>query len=84
MTTCTTTWPASSLAPYDEIARRVGGAGAGFLRTRGFVCFERQCPTVIDRTIAWADTNHLSPAYSAHVAAAFRAAFVTAAGNRRR
>jgi peptidoglycan/LPS O-acetylase OafA/YrhL len=84
MATCTTTWPRSSLAPYDEIARRVPNTGAGFLRTRGFVCFERQCPAVIGRTIAWADTNHLSAAYSAQVAAAFRAGILRANPKRQR
>ena len=74
MATCTTTWPASALEPYDEIARKAPKAGAGFLPTRGFVCFERECPLVVDRTIVWADSSsHMSAAYSAHVAAAFRA-----------
>jgi hypothetical protein len=78
MRTCTTTWPAQSLAAYDEVARRVTQMGAGFLRTRGFVCFERRCPAVIGRTIAWVDENHMSAAYSAQVAGAFRAAFLAA------
>jgi peptidoglycan/LPS O-acetylase OafA/YrhL len=74
MATCTTTWPASSLAAYDEIARRVPPAGGGFLSTRGFVCFKRQCPAVVRRTIVWADaSSHLSDAYSSQIAAAFRA-----------
>jgi hypothetical protein len=78
MAACTTTWPGSSLAAYDEIGRRVTRLGAGFLRTRGFVCFERRCPAVIGRTIAWADTNHMSGTYVAEVSGAFRAAFVQA------
>jgi hypothetical protein len=74
MATCTTTWPASSVTPYNEIARRVPQAGAGFLRTRGFVCIKRQCPAVVDQTIVWADgSSHMTAAYSTHVAAAFRA-----------
>ena len=76
MATCTTTWPRASLAAYDEVARRVTRLGAGFLRTRGFVCYRRSCPVVIDRTIAWADNNHMSAAYSAQLGGAFRAAFV--------
>ena len=76
MATCTTTWPTESLAAYDEVSRRVGTLGVRFLPTRGFVCFQRECPAVIGRTIAWADNNHLSSAYSARVAGAFRAAFL--------
>jgi hypothetical protein len=78
MRTCTTTWPAQSLELYDEVARRVTRLGVGFLRTRGFVCFDRRCPTVIGRTIAWADNSHMSAAYSAEVAPAFRAEFLRA------
>ena len=74
MATCTTTWPASDLVAYDEIARRVHQAGGRFLRTRGFVAYQRQSPAVIDDTIVWADSSsHLTYAYSAHIAAAFRA-----------
>ena len=75
MATCTTTWPAQSFAMYDEAARRVKQVGAAFLGTRGFVCFERQCPAVIGRTIVWADTNHLSGTYAVRIAPAFRVAF---------
>jgi peptidoglycan/LPS O-acetylase OafA/YrhL len=84
MATCTTTWPPQSLAAYDEVSRRVKGVGAGFLGTRGFVCFQRRCPAVIDRTIAWADDNHLSAAYSARLVDAFRVAFLRAIPSRRR
>jgi peptidoglycan/LPS O-acetylase OafA/YrhL len=83
MAKCTTTWPPQSLEAYDEVARRVTSSGAGFLRTRGFVCFERSCPAVIGHTIAWADTNHLSWAYSAELGGAFRAAFLQAMPKRR-
>ena len=84
MATCTTTWPAGSFAAYDEVSRRVKGLGVGFLGTRGFVCFERRCPAVIGRTIAWADDNHLSAAYSAQLAGAFRVAFLRAIPSGRR
>jgi peptidoglycan/LPS O-acetylase OafA/YrhL len=76
MRACTTTWPAGALAAYDEVRRRVTQLGAAFLATRGFVCFERSCPAVIGHTIAWADDNHMSTAYSARVAGAFRAALL--------
>ena len=84
MATCTTTWPACSLAAYNEVARRVTRAGAGFLRTRGFACFQRQCPAVVGRTIVWADaSSHLTAAYSSQIAAAFRAGLLSATRMRR-
>jgi hypothetical protein len=78
MASCTTTWPASSLAAYDEIARRTKQLGVGFLETRPFVCFEHACPMVIGNTIAWMDNSHLTVAYSTQIAAPFRAAFLDA------
>jgi peptidoglycan/LPS O-acetylase OafA/YrhL len=82
MASCTTTWPSSSLAAYDEIARRAKQLGVGFLPTRQFVCFEDECPAAIGHTIAWMDTNHLTVRYATQIAGPFRAALldVLAAG----
>jgi peptidoglycan/LPS O-acetylase OafA/YrhL len=78
MASCTTTWPASSLAAYDEIAQRTKQLGVGFLPTRQFVCFEHECPVVVGNTIAWMDNSHLTVSYSTQIAAPFRAAFLDA------
>jgi peptidoglycan/LPS O-acetylase OafA/YrhL len=78
MATCTTTWPPQSLVIYDEVARQMTQAGDGFLPTREFLCFERECPAVIGRTIAYFDANHISGAYAAQIAPAFRTAFLRA------
>jgi peptidoglycan/LPS O-acetylase OafA/YrhL len=75
MATCTTTWPAATLALYDEVGRRAKQLGVGFLPTRQFVCFDGACPTVIGNTIAWMDNSHLTVAYSTQIAAPFRAVF---------
>jgi peptidoglycan/LPS O-acetylase OafA/YrhL len=74
LASCTTTWPRSSLAAYDEIARRTRQLGVGFLPTRQFVCFEHECPAVIGSTIAWMDNSHLTVAYSTQIAEPFREA----------
>ena len=81
MATCATTWPSQTLEVGDEVARRAREAGTGFLGTRQLLCYERTCPAVIGRTIAWADNNHVSGTYSAWVAPAFRAAFLQAAAS---
>jgi hypothetical protein len=78
MSSCTTTWPSSSLAAYDTVARATKRLGVGFLPTRGFVCYQRQCPAVVGHTIVWMDNSHLTGVYSARVAGPFREAFVRA------
>ena len=67
-----------------EIARRAKQIGVGFLPTRQFVCFQRECPAIIGHTIAWMDNSHLTVAYSTQIADPFRAAFldVVAGGGR--
>ncbi len=75
MLSCMTTWPPSALGAYDAVARAAKRLGVGFLPTRGFVCYRRQCPDVIGHTIVWMDNNHLTGAYSAELGGAFSAAF---------
>lgn len=78
LSSCTTTWPASALSAYDKIARAAKGMGVGFLPTRGFVCYRRQCPAVVGHTIAWMDNSHLTGVYTAELAGPFASAFVRA------
>lgn len=78
MSGCSTTWPPASLAAYDMVARATKKLGVGFLPTRGFVCYQRQCPAVVGRTVVWMDNSHLTGLYSAQLAGAFRAAFLRA------
>jgi peptidoglycan/LPS O-acetylase OafA/YrhL len=84
MARCTTTWPRASLKAYNEVDRAAKQLGVGFLRTRGFACYQRQCPAVVGRMIAWRDNNHVSAVYSAELADAFRAGFLRAVANARR
>jgi peptidoglycan/LPS O-acetylase OafA/YrhL len=84
MASCTTTWPSSSLAAYDQVEQRAKELGVGFLPTRQFVCFEHQCPVVIGHTIAWQDTSHLTVAYSSQIAEPFRAALLDVLAGRGR
>ena len=78
MSACTTTWPVSALSAYDTVARAMKGLGVGFLQTRGFVCYRRQCPAVIGHTIAWMDNSHLTGVYAAELAVPFASAFLRA------
>jgi peptidoglycan/LPS O-acetylase OafA/YrhL len=84
MKRCTMTWPAAAFAAYDRIAARAKQLGVGFLSTRGFLCYEQQCPAIIRRTIAYWDNSHITAAYAIQVAGAFRARFVEATTSARR
>jgi hypothetical protein len=61
MAMCTTTWPATSLVPYDVIVAHARRLGLGFIATRGWFCYQRQCPAVIGRTIVYLPIGQLSP-----------------------
>jgi len=78
LASCMTTWPPSSLTAYDTVARETKRLDIGFLPTRGFVCYRRQCPAVVGRTIVWMDNSHLTGLYSAQLAGPFRGAFTKA------
>ena len=80
MANCTTTWPAASLRAYDQVAAATKRMHVGFLRTRGFVCFQRECPAVIGHSIVWRDSSHMTAVYSAQLVDAFRAGFLRALG----
>ena len=75
MASCTTTWPASSLKAYWDVARGATRLGVGFLPTRGFTCYQGSCPAVVDHTFVWMDQSHLTGIYSATLAEPFRQAF---------
>lgn len=79
MATCTTRWPPSTLESYDRVAATMRRLGIGFIATRGFVCFQRQCPAVIGNTIAYWDHSHITPTYALQIAGAFRTGFLRAA-----
>jgi peptidoglycan/LPS O-acetylase OafA/YrhL len=74
MARCTATWAPAMLGPYNRIAVRSRRAGLGFLDTRGWFCFERMCPAVIGRTIAYKDPHHITSAYALRLTAVLRAA----------
>jgi peptidoglycan/LPS O-acetylase OafA/YrhL len=79
MATCTTRWPPTTLRSYDRVAATMRRLGIGFIATRGFFCFERQCPAVIGNTIAYWDHSHITATYALQIAGAFRTAFLRAA-----
>ena len=75
MATCTATWPLAWLEPYNQIAEQSKKLRVGFLDTRGWFCFERQCPPVIGRTIVYKDYHHVTVAYAVRLSTTFATAF---------
>ena len=75
MRTCTTTPPANILAFNNNLAKVARANRFGFLKTRGWFCYQNQCPMVVARTIVYRDTNHISKTYALKLTEPFRAAF---------
>jgi hypothetical protein len=71
MRSCTTAWPAERFALNADLAAIARGGAFGFIDTTGWFCFEGRCPTVVGRTIAYRDTNHITKAYALELAAPF-------------
>jgi peptidoglycan/LPS O-acetylase OafA/YrhL len=73
MKTCTSLFPQEMWQISDNIAAGVKKHGAAFLSTRGWFCFDYQCPMVVGHTIVYRDTGHVTKTYALKVP--FRAAF---------
>jgi len=75
LATCTTTWSEDRFYANDDLAALSQIRGFRFLKTRGWFCFQSQCPMVVGQTIVYRDTGHLTKAYALELAGPFRAAF---------
>jgi hypothetical protein len=75
MKTCTTTATAARYALNDDLARLAKLRRFSILKTRGWFCYQSQCPMVVGHTIVYRDTGHITQAYALQLAAPFRAAF---------
>ena len=75
MRRCTTRWTEERFYVNDDMAALAKRHGFDFLDTRGWFCFEDQCPMVVGRTIVYRDTGHITKPYALELAEPFRAAF---------
>jgi peptidoglycan/LPS O-acetylase OafA/YrhL len=75
MKSCTTTPPANILAFNNNVAKVARTNKFGFLKTRGWFCYQNQCPMVVARTIVYRDTGHITKTYGLKLTAPFRTAF---------
>ena len=63
MATCSTPYDSDRISLYRAVSARARSAGAGFIDTVGWFCANDRCPTVIGRTVAFADSNHVTSTY---------------------
>lgn len=75
MRTCTTRPAANIFAFNDNLARLARVQKFGFLKTRGWFCYQFQCPMVVAGTIVYRDTGHITKTYALKLSAPFRTAF---------
>jgi peptidoglycan/LPS O-acetylase OafA/YrhL len=75
MKTCTSTPPANILAFNNNLAKVARVNKFGFLKTRGWFCYQNQCPMVVARTIVYRDTGHITKTYALKLTGPFRLAF---------
>jgi peptidoglycan/LPS O-acetylase OafA/YrhL len=72
---CMTTQRTADFAFNNSLAQLAGTKRFGFLKTRGWFCYQSQCPMVVGTTIVYRDTNHITVEYADRLAAPFRVAF---------
>jgi peptidoglycan/LPS O-acetylase OafA/YrhL len=75
MRTCTTKWPVSQFAFIDSLAKLAKARRFGFLKTRGWFCYQRQCPMVVSRIIVYRDLGHITRTYATALTGVFRRSF---------
>jgi peptidoglycan/LPS O-acetylase OafA/YrhL len=72
---CMTTQTSADLAFNNGLAQLAKAKHFGFLKTRGWFCYQNQCPMVVGTTVVYADTGHLTVEYAQRLTGPFRVAF---------
>jgi peptidoglycan/LPS O-acetylase OafA/YrhL len=75
MRTCTTKWPAARFAFINSLAKLARTNGFEFLKTRGWFCYQHECPMVVGRRIVYRDTAHITKTYALALKGVFRSTF---------
>jgi hypothetical protein len=75
MKTCTPRLPATRFAFIDSLAKLAKDRRFGFLKTRGWFCYQRQCPMVVRRIIVYFDLGHITKTYATALTDVFRSSF---------
>ena len=72
---CMTTHTSADVAFSNGLAQLAKAKHFGFLKTRGWFCYQNRCPMVVGTTIVYADIGHMTREYALKLTAPFRAAF---------
>jgi hypothetical protein len=72
---CMTTQTGADIAFNNGLPQLAKAKHFGFLKTRGWFCYQNQCPMVVGTTVVYADTGHLTVEYAQRLTGPFRAAF---------
>jgi peptidoglycan/LPS O-acetylase OafA/YrhL len=75
MRTCTTKWPAARFAFNNSLAKLAKKRGFQFLKTRGWFCYQSECPMVVAKRIVYRDFGHITKTYALALGGAFRSSF---------
>jgi hypothetical protein len=75
MKTCTPRLPATRFAFINSLAKLAKARRFGFLKTRGWFCYQRQCPMVVRRLIVYRDQGHMTKTYAVALTGVFRNSF---------
>jgi hypothetical protein len=72
LSTCMSTLSDDQVSLYEDASAATQVSGGAFLDTLGWFCFERRCPMVVGRTVAYRDTDHITRSYALELRALFR------------
>ena len=76
LATCTSTLSPAQISVYLAAERATTHAGAAFLDTISWFCFERQCPSVVGHTVTYREHDHITATYATERRGLFRDAFI--------
>jgi peptidoglycan/LPS O-acetylase OafA/YrhL len=72
---CMATHTSADVAFNNGLPQLAKAKHFGFLKTRGWLCYQNQCPMVVGTTVVYADTGHLTVQYADRLTGPFRVAF---------
>jgi hypothetical protein len=76
--TCTHKLSAVQTSAYESARQAATDAGAAFMETIGWFCYEQQCPAVVGHTEPYRISDHITQTYALELRALFRSALMRA------
>jgi len=73
---CTSKLVADQITVYTKARQAATHAGAAFLNTIGWFCYDDLCPAVVGHTVSYRTHDHITKTYGEQVRYRFRSAFL--------